>query len=184
MSQEHPPPQKLLCNLSSSGIRKPELWWGLGSLVGGQQDEDNPPARAERPTEGQDGPLQSSATIHGGSLQVTAAPGFAASTQPFLSLLSHNSMSANVWQTPSKAHDTSGLDSHLLLWIRASPAALPTSPAGEASRAWKSQYWMYSPQITELTALNKRCAGEGEDMGCALQLCQYRLCCPLQVEEK
>lgn len=72
----------------------------------------------------------------------------------------------------------SGPGSHLLLWIRASPAALPMSPAGEASGAWKSQYQVYSPQIAELTALNKRCAGEGENMGCALQLCQYRLCCP------
>lgn len=66
----------------------------------------------------------------------------------------------------------SGPGSHLLLWIRAAPAALPTSLAREASGVWKSQYQVYSPQITELMALNKSCAGEEEDMDCALQLCQ------------
>lgn len=165
VSQEHPPPQS--CSVISACLGYKSL--SFGEVWEGQQDEDHPPARAERPTKGQGGPFQSSRALlpSVGWNSSSWLSHRCRSTQPFLSLLPHNSTSPKVWQTPSKAHDST-----LRPWIR---AALPPSPPGEASRVWKSQYQVCSPQITELMALNEKCAGEGEDMGCALQLCQYRL---------
>lgn len=49
VAQEHPPPLKLLCNLSLCGVEKLEIRHGLESLVDGQRDEDHVPASAEHP---------------------------------------------------------------------------------------------------------------------------------------